>query len=327
MAVDLPIDLGLAVERLVGQVPRRELARATATLSGRYRSRTAGGAAVVHTRAEALGYVAYRLPATYAAITAALAQVRGQRPGWHPRTLLDLGAGPGTGLWAAVVVWQALERATALDTELEMIRLGQELAHASRHPAVRDAVWLRADLSSSPPPGMYDLVLIAYVLGELPPRAIDPVVEWAWNATAGTLAIIEPGTPAGYERVLRARTQLLARDAHVTAPCPHDAACPLLGRDWCHFGVRLPRSKLHRAVKGGELGYEDEKFSFVAVSRTPTLRPAARVIRHPRRSPGRIELQLCTRAGVELATVTRGDQELFRWARKAAWGDGVVRET
>jgi ribosomal protein RSM22 (predicted rRNA methylase) len=183
---------------------------------------------------------------------------------------------------------------------------------------------VHADLAASLPPAPQDIVLISYVLGELAPAVRDAVIDRAWQATAGILVIIEPGTPAGYERVIHARTRLIEHGGFVTAPCPHDAPCPLAGTDWCHFAVRLPRSKEHRAAKGAELGYEDEKFSYIAVSRTPTGRTPARVIRHPRTHPGRIDLRLCTAEGIETATVTKRDKDRFRRARKAAWGDSFA---
>ena len=62
---------------------------------------------------------------------------------------------------------------------------------------------------------------------------------------------------------------LAAAGAHVIAPCPHAADCPLAAADWCHFAQRIERTKIHRSVKGAELGYEDEKFSYIAVARHP----------------------------------------------------------
>ena len=61
-----------------------------------------------------------------------------------------------------------------------------------------------------------------------------------------TLLIIEPGTPAGYARMIALRSQLIASGAHVAAPCPHQAPCPLATPDWCHFAQRLPRSRAHK---------------------------------------------------------------------------------
>lgn len=319
-AVELPPELRTAIEqRLRGTAPA-ELARAVADLSAGYRA-DQGGWRATRSPEHLLAYAAVRLPATYAAITAALTRVRELRPGWCPRTLLDLGTGLGAGVWAVVGVWDSLRRVTALDADPRALALAGELARSAAHPAIRAAEWRTATLTEPLPEMVSDLVLIAYVLGELAPAAVETLVQRAWEATTGTLVIVEPGTPAGYERVIAARTRLLALGAHTTAPCPHDATCPLYGRDWCHFAVRLPRTRLHRALKRAALGYEDEKFSYVALSRADTDRAAARIIRHPRVAPGRIELTLCTRTGIRTPLITRADRELFRQARKTTWGE------
>jgi ribosomal protein RSM22 (predicted rRNA methylase) len=224
-------------------------------------------------------------------------------------------------VWAALGVWDSLERATALDAEGEMIALGRELAGAASHPAIRATTWIRADLTDPSPRGSGDLVLVSYVLSELSLGVIESVVDRAWAATSGTIVVVEPGTPAGYGRVIRARTRLIAAGGFTTAPCPHDAPCPIAGGDWCHFAIRLPRSRTHRALKQAELGYEDEKFSYVAVSRVPTARASSRVLRHPQIRPGRIDLELCTGDGLRSATVRKSDREAFRRARKVAWGE------
>jgi ribosomal protein RSM22 (predicted rRNA methylase) len=112
----------------------------------------------------------------------------------------------------------------------------------------------------------------------------------------------------------------------IAAPCPHQLSCPLdVAGDWCHFGARLPRSALHRQVKGADLSYEDEKFSYVAAVRPdaglPEL-PAGRVVRRPQQRKGLVTLDLCARdgsSGHELVSKSKG--EAYRRARKASWGD------
>jgi ribosomal protein RSM22 (predicted rRNA methylase) len=91
--------------------------------------------------------------------------------------------------------------------------------------------------------------------------------------------------------------------------------------DWCHFAVRVPRTRRHRLLKGGSLGYEDEKFAYLVATRdVDAPRPPARILRHPRVEKGRIVMTLCTPGGAERAVVTRRDPA-WRRARKAEWGD------
>ena len=86
------------------------------------------------------------------------------------------------------------------------------------------------------------------------------------------------------------------------APCPHDLPCPLPPADWCHFAVRLPRSKLHRRAKGVELGYEDEKFSYAVLSaESPCAKAAARIIRQPQTRSGHVNLVTCEPDGIRNA--------------------------
>ncbi|MGE3909097.1 MAG: small ribosomal subunit Rsm22 family protein [Chloroflexota bacterium] len=324
MSVELPAALAEAIEDQIQAVPPRELAQASAALTARYREKRSPGGPVARTPADLLAYLAARLPATYAAISSVLAEVRWLRPAWQPQSVLDLGAGPGTGLWSATAYWPGVQRATAVEAEPQMLALGRKLATVAPYVAVRDASWVAADVTATAPGGPYDLVLLAFVLGEVPPSRLDAVIEQAAAATAitdGVTVIVEPGTPDGFARVRRARELLLERGGSVTAPCPHDAACPIPNGDWCHFSVRLARSQAHRLAKSGALGYEDEKFAYVAVTRGPTAHAEARILRHPQTRPGNIRLELCTPAGLTSQVVTRSQKEAFRQARKAAWGD------
>src|SRR5262249_35744553 len=130
--------------------------------------------------------------------------------------------------------------------------------------------WKSADVTVAAIEGApRDLVTIAYVLNELAPQARPQVLERLWRAAADTLVLVEPGSPAGWQRMLAARRQLIEAGAQVLAPCPHAQDCPLVPPDWCHFAERVARSRLHRQAKGGEVPWEDEKFSYVALSRRP----------------------------------------------------------
>jgi ribosomal protein RSM22 (predicted rRNA methylase) len=170
-----------------------------------------------------------------------------------------------------------------------------------------------------------DLATAAYVLGELTSAQQAALVSLAARCASAVL-LVEPGTPAGHRRILAARAQLLAAGYRIAAPCPHQLGCPLdVAGDWCHFGARLPRSALHRQVKGTELSYEDEKFSYVAAVRPdvglPEL-PGSRVVRRPQQRKGLVTLDLCARDGQsrpELVSKSKG--EAYRRARKTSWGD------
>ncbi len=326
--MDLPTDLRDALNNELERRDATALARATAALVERYRSgQPAPGGDFLAGQDDIAAYAAYRLPATYAASVAALAQVRDRWVGEAPRTLLDVGAGPGTALWAAGAVWPGLERALLLERDERMIALGRRLAARSRSPLVAEAGWERADLLGAWEAAPHDLVVAAYVLNELPDERRAALVAALWARATQSLVLIEPGTPAGFARIREARRQLIAAGATVLAPCPHDRACPMPENDWCHFAQRINRTRLHRQVKGGILSYEDEKFSYVAVSRQPGTPIAARILRHPQILPGRVERELCTPTGLRQEVVTRSrDKVAFRRARDEHWGDALVTE-
>lgn len=92
--------------------------------------------------------------------------------------------------------------------------------------------------------------------------------------------------------------------------------------DWCHFAQRVERTSLHRRLKQGTLGYEDEKFSYLVVAKSSALTPSARIVRHPLIRSGHIQLTLCTPQGLQRQTIRRSQGELYRRARQAEWGGG-----
>jgi Predicted rRNA methylase len=152
-------------------------------------------------------------------------------------------------------------------------------------------------------------------------------VAAAIGAAGRAIAIIEPGTPSGHQRILTARQALLEAGWQVIAPCPHQADCPVRQPDWCHFSARVERSSVHRQLKGGELGHEDEKFSYVVAVPGGVDVPerdgdSARILRHPVKRKGLVELQLCRPDGTaSRAVVTKRQGAAYKQARDVRWGD------
>jgi ribosomal protein RSM22 (predicted rRNA methylase) len=167
-----------------------------------------------------------------------------------------------------------------------------------------------------------DLVVMAYVLDELEPDTRGPLVGRLWDATGDTLVLVEPGTSAGWQRILAARDRLIAAGAHILAPCPHARPCPVTPPDWCHFAARIDRSRRHREAKGGTVPWEDEKFVYLAASRHPPASRTARVLAPPRIAKSGVALKLCLPGG-ELAqrAIAAREGAAFKRARKLGWGD------
>lgn len=318
----LSAELQDAIQRETDKVGRRKLAQATAQLTEHYKAADFSTPAVA-TEAHRAAYLAMRLPATYAAIQRVFAEIKLRAPQEEIASLLDLGAGPGTALFAAAEQFPQLQQATLIESDAAWLSMGKRLAEQSESLVVRQAQWLRQDLRSGLSCEKHDLVVISYTLGELSQSTAEAVLNKAWKCTDKFLVLIEPGTRRGFAAINAARSPLIANAATIIAPCPHHLMCPMAAAgDWCHFSQRLERTSQHRQLKGGALGYEDEKFSYLVAAKTAAPAAGARIVRHPSKYSGHIQLALCTAEGkIENHTVTRSSKESYKSARKAEWGD------
>ncbi len=320
--MQLPSDLQQAVTNVSELWTDRMMPGTAREVSDRYRDkRRHGDDVMVHSDADVAAYAATRMPGTYAALRACMTHAHGVMPSWHPESMLDAGAGPGTGIWAATQVWPSLRNCCQLERVEGMIRIGRELGVHAEHPAVRNAVWQETDLRSDWQAEPADLVAASYVINELGEAEGLLLAERLWKMTKGVLILIEPGTPAGWTRILRLRDHLLSTGAEMVAPCPHSRPCPVEAPDWCHFSERVNRSRLHRRLKEAELAHEDEKFSYAAFSRLQVQPCDARIRRHPMIYSGYLRLSLCTGDGLREETVARSRKEAYRAARDARIGD------
>lgn len=313
----LPESLQTSIDQIVQASSPNALKKAREALSQEYRQGDFSQS-IFSDEGKKLAYLAARFPATYAAIQKVMAEVRERIPGFTCRKILDLGAGPGTATWAALDLMPELEEAALIEKSPGAVGLGKELMRG--FPNLKKGEWICRDLESEETFPSADLAIASYSIGEL--KHPESVIVRLWKADISYLIIIEPGTPRGYRHILSARDQLLRAGAHLIAPCPHSKACPLKDGDWCHFSARLERTKLHRLLKEGSLGYEDEKYSYLIVSRKPVLAPpGSRILRHPQKGSGHVRLALCTDTGQrEERVVSRKEKEIYRAARDAEWG-------
>lgn len=346
-----------ALEREASGTSVKQMADAVARLSTRYRAVAAASDPILARPVDVLAYAHYRMPATFGAVRSALRELAdsGVFDPADVRSMADLGGGTGAAAWAAAEVFENLEEISVLDQVPDALDLGQRLAQASGVRALQRTVWQEGRVGQwntsvgSPSAGGADLVTVSYVLSELDDAQAAKIVDEAAAAATRAVVVIEPGTPDGYRRILRVRDQLLAASWQVAAPCPHQGTCPLLAKaepDWCHFAARVSRSSVHRQIKGGELSHEDEKFSYIAMVREPahlaqgfarrggldlaaraSTRPA-RVIRHPKKNKGFVELQLCealdaagTAGAARRAVISKKQGTRYKAARDVAWGD------
>ena len=134
----LPDDLRQSIARALAAVPPARWVREAQLLSERYRAaRPANQLPLATGEPQALGYAALIMPATYAQLRGALAATAARIPGWAPATLLDLGSGPGTALWAATAQWPVAARAGGLGARAGPDRAGPEPGACSQAHAVR----------------------------------------------------------------------------------------------------------------------------------------------------------------------------------------------
>jgi ribosomal protein RSM22 (predicted rRNA methylase) len=318
---DLPAELKSALDDKLRGFSRSDAAGRAAAISKTYRG--GGNSGAICSEADALAYALARMPATYAAVTASLNALVEVRPDLAPVSLLDIGAGPGTASWAAAEAFPSLKDFTLLDANEALRALALDLARDSTR--LREIGYERGEARAAlAKADAADLVVASYMINEIGDAEQRALAELMWEKTRDTLLVVEPGTPAGYGRIIALRDHLIGLGAHVAAPCPHDGKCPLQAPDWCHFTQRLQRSRAHMQVKGAEVPFEDEKFAYVTLTRTTVAgRRPSRVLAQPAVSKVEITAKLCTPEGLSFAKVPRRAKADYASARRWRWGDAV----
>lgn len=314
--MDIPQELKDEIEKIsINQ--HTQIVVESQAISKKYRENDGKGKKLVTKQSEALAYAISRMPATYCAVHTALSHTL-KNYNQEIKSVLDVGAGTGAATWA-VSNFVQVDKITCLEREEEMRKIGRQLM--KKH--IPSAEWKSFDLTLEEMQDNADLVITSYVINELTEADRKDAIIKMWNATNGILVIIEPGTPDGFAHILQARKLLLEQGANIVAPCTHNNECSVGKDDWCSFYTRVARSKIQKQAKKGELGYEDEKFSYIALAKIPVNRSDAVILRHPQINSGYVKVKLCTQNGIEEKTYSKKDKELYKSVKKLDAGDTI----
>lgn len=313
--MDLPIDIRNRIEAQGSGLDQKELRAFSKQLTERYKENRGQGSRIVSRRLETFCYAVVRMPATFGAVSASIEYMK-EFSNEELYSALDLGAGTGAASLALSYLYPEIRKYTLIEREASMIDFSKTVLEdiSSR------TEYIKADIYSMDEYPKADIVIASYAFNELSDEKRAEVLLKAYNAANKILIIVEPGTKEGYRQIRNSRNMLIDKGANIIAPCPGNCSCQLTEDDWCHFTERVSRTKLQKQIKGTDVPFEDEKFSYIAVSKNEAEHAERRVIRHPVINPGRIALKLCSKNGIEDINVTKKNPD-FKKARKSDCGD------
>lgn len=316
----IPDLLEVAIENEIQGIKITELKELAQNLSNRYMNEKRAGQTLLSKEKEALAYSIMRMPATFCAVTTALRYTLNIANSCNIETVLDIGAGTGAATWAINKIISPKE-IICLEREEAMKKVGQALMKYSTE--MENVKWINEDITNATSIKSADLIVTSYMINELKPEERKSVIQKLLNLDSKIILIIEPGTPEGFKNIKEIQKIALENGAYIVAPCTHQELCELPENDWCHTTVRVERNKIHKILKSADAPYEDEKFSYIAISKQNLGTAESRILRHPIIETGKITLKLCTNGNIEEKIITKKDKEKFKLAKKKKCGDVI----
>lgn len=315
----IPDILENAIEEKLNHVKLTELKPYASKLSEKYMYQERTGDTLLNAEIEALAYSIMRMPATYGAVYTALKHTLERMDG-NIQSVVDIGAGTGAATWA---ISELLDTKDIQCFEREQVMLELGKSFMSQNPNLKDVSWKYMDIVEDDLDVKADLVVTSYMLNEIKPEERENVINKLMKSSNHIILIIEPGTPAGFKNIREVQKIAIENGFHIIAPCTFQGVCSLPDRDWCHSIVRMERTKVHKLLKSADLPYEDEKFSYIAISKEKYDNSGIRILRHPMIEKGKITLKVCHNGEIEDMIVTKKDKELFKMVKKKKCGDMI----
>ncbi len=289
----------------------REVGAAVTRLStGLTRERELAGARYLDDERLLGAYLLFYWPISYLQARGVLSELPRR-----PRTVLDLGSGPGPLAFAALDAGAA--EVTACDRAKGALTAARELARAAGEP-LGTREWNPTHgrpLSEVTGGQLPDVIMMGHVLNELwkapAPEGLPAqderraaLLEQALGALApgGSLVVIEPALRDTSRALLRVRDLLVAKGVSVRAPCLFRGACPALVKesDWCHAERPIdPPPLVAQIGKAAGLRKEAVKMSYLVLAppgepwAAPPPGRVLRVVSEPLAGKGRRRYMAC----------------------------------
>jgi SAM-dependent methyltransferase len=225
----------------------------------------------------------------------------------RPRSVLDLGSGPGPMAFAALDAGAA--QVVAADRSAHALDAARALAVAAGEPLATRR-WDPArggPLSSLAQGSRFDAVILGHVVNELfsgdAARRAKLLAEAAGLlAPGGSLLVVEPALRETSRALLEVRDLLVAQGFTIRAPCLWRGACPARVResDWCHAERPIEPPPLVAAIaREAGLRKEAVKMSYLVVAPAgeewapPPPGRVFRIVSEPLPSKGRLRYMAC----------------------------------
>ncbi len=272
-----------------------------------------------------LAYLGLRTPATYAQIYSALSQVQEIIPSWEPKSLLDIGTGPGTGIWATKAIWPNLETVACIDQEKFFLSTAKEIIQESSIAV--SVSFGQENITQIKNNGtMYNLVLVANVLNELSIPQQKDLLKQAYSYCNGIMVIIEPGTPFGIKIVQDAVKSFPAK-ATLLAPYINNTFVESNER-WVHFSQRFIRPDFQRRIRQYmresplmASDWEETKYTYAAIGKVSIEEKIwGRVVGSIKKQKGFIGVDVITQDGVTQIKVLKRHKKEYAFAKNLQWG-------
>lgn len=231
-----PQDRGLPKDRLT-PAELREVAAGVKQLSlGLTRDRKLAGARYMDDPKLLGAYLLFYWPVSYAQARQVLGELSRR-----PRSVLDLGSGPGPLSFAALDA--GASSVVAADRSEQALALCRALATEAEQP-IATRSWDPQSGKAKAPDGDFDTITMGHVLNELFGTGEAAVARRSLLAEelltrvkkGGSLVVLEPALRDTSRELLKLRDQLVAKGHAIRAPCLFRGSCPALIKesDWCH---------------------------------------------------------------------------------------------
>lgn len=314
--MNFPQDIKNKIEVEAEKYKISDLILKSKNLTENYKKLDGTNKRLVTSKMDVILYGIVRMPATFGALAFSLTKMLENFNG-NIDSILDVGSGTGNSIIVCNELFKDIKSFSCVEREPEMINFAKTFIEKAK-----DVSFYNQDSTLNMPQIKADLVIASYFLNELNEEKCFEMLNRLSEATNDCILIVEPGTPDSFNRMRKIRDYFVNKGFYIISPCPHMSKCPIAEGDWCHFVERIPRSKLHKLLKEADVPYENEKFTFLAVSKNPISNKTSRVLKHPLINAGFIKLELCKPDGIiSEVTVTKKDKDKFKQARKINAGD------